>query len=92
VVYEPTDILTDGQTNAKQYTPTSLKGVIINIQAKPQVHNYACCPFCKVLKLIKYILQVKKEPCQHSHPSPNVFVHWKNVYVVEQNNLILIII
>jgi hypothetical protein len=28
----------------------------------------------------------KKEPCQHGHSPPNGFAHWKNVYVVEQNN------
>jgi hypothetical protein len=31
----------------------------------------------------------KQEPCQHGHPLPNVFAHWKNIYVVEQNNSIL---
>jgi hypothetical protein len=32
---------------------------------------------------------MQQEPCQHGHPPPNVFAHWKNVYVEEQNNLIL---
>jgi hypothetical protein len=33
--------------------------------------------------------QILQEPCQHGHPPPNVFAHWMNVYVVEQNNSIL---
>jgi hypothetical protein len=31
----------------------------------------------------------RQEPCQHGHPPSNVFAHWKNVYVVQQNNSIL---
>jgi hypothetical protein len=31
----------------------------------------------------------QQEPCQHSHPPPNIFAHWKNVYVVDRNNSIL---
>jgi hypothetical protein len=34
-------------------------------------------------------IKEKQEPCQHGHPLPNGFAHWKNVYVVEQNNSIL---
>jgi hypothetical protein len=35
------------------------------------------------------ILDEKQVSCLHGHPPPNVFAHWKNVYVVEQNNSIL---
>jgi hypothetical protein len=36
-------------------------------------------------KLSKRLTQQnQQEPCQHGHPPPNVFAHWKNVYVVEQ--------
>jgi hypothetical protein len=40
-------------------------------------------------KKTEKLLLSQQEPCQHGHPPPNVFAHWKNVYVVEQNNSIL---
>jgi hypothetical protein len=38
---------------------------------------------------IHYVTILEQEPSQHGHPPPNVFAHWKNVYVAEQNNSIL---
>jgi hypothetical protein len=42
-----------------------------------------------MLSLCERWAKNRQEPCQHGHPSPNVFTHWKNVYVVQQNNSIL---